>query len=595
MSIATTRARAADRGFTLPEILIAMTVSGILASALALAFSVVVRSQTGATQRIGESKDITFVQTWLPADLSSATKTWVDPQLGFLDASLPGTNVVTMARPDIDTGGAYLIMYRYEEIAGRGWVLVRYRVDNPGCPTATPVVGNCAGGPETVKRVGVAYELVSPPADWTTDQAPIHAVEVNRRNGGSAYGAGTEDRPVGEDVTVHFKSGSIYVAGGSGLSAGQEIDPNPQVIPDPVAPPSRCGRRVLVVLDVSSSISSNTTKQRVREAADSFVTGFLGTPGEINIVSFDRWLEPIGGPPGTFFDTLNDSSGRLAELQSNRSDVTTIANFPFQPHTSGTNWELGIMSSYAMPANWETGPNSQNASSPDRSNLEYHDYVPDLVVFVTDGNPSVNLNSSANWYWNSSPNSAVAAANTARELGVTDIIGVMVNNTSNESSINRLGSVVGGVRWDGNLPGNAAEADYYAGNFDQLGTIVRSITARECGGALTIQKSFSDGTPASSTGVWEFQSEQGSKVLDYGSSSSVTFQHDFQTTETFKEFWIEEQPRAGWVVDDISCTSEGLPLTTAPVKTTTPGQPDRFTIRLEPDQAVSCFIESDPD
>ncbi len=150
-----------DRGFSLPELLIAMTVSGILVSALAMAFSVIVRSQAGSQQRIAESKDVTFVQTWLPTDLSSATQTWIEPVVPFpFNADLPGTNVLTMARPDLETGGAYLIMYRYEELEGRGWIMARYRVDNPGCPTAYPVVGNCDAGAEAVKRIGVAYELV---------------------------------------------------------------------------------------------------------------------------------------------------------------------------------------------------------------------------------------------------------------------------------------------------------------------------------------------------------------------------------------------------------------------------------------------------
>jgi prepilin-type N-terminal cleavage/methylation domain-containing protein len=208
-----------DRGFTLPELLVAMMVSGILVSSLAMAFSVIVRRQTGSEQRIAVSKDVTFVQTLLPTDLSSATQTWIKPELPFpFNSDLPGTNVLTMARPDLGTGGAYLIMYRYEELEGRGWILARYRVDNPGCPTAYPIVGHCGSGAESVKRIGVAYELVAPPAVWTVDQAPIHAIEVTRRNSGSTYGSGSDSRPVGEDVKVHFKSVAIYIAGGSGLS-----------------------------------------------------------------------------------------------------------------------------------------------------------------------------------------------------------------------------------------------------------------------------------------------------------------------------------------------------------------------------------------
>ncbi len=571
-----------DRGFSLPELLIAMTVSGILVSALAMAFSVIVRSQAGSQQRIAESKDVTFVQTWLPTDLSSATQTWIEPQVPFaFNTDLPGTNVLTMSRPDLRTGGEYLIMYRYEELEGRGWIMARYRIDNPGCPTAYPVVGNCDSGPEAVKRIGVAYELVPPPAGWTTDQAPTHAIEVTRRNGGSTYGAGSDSRPVGEDVKVHFKSGTIYIAGGSGLSAGQAIDPNPQEIPDPVAPPSRCGRRILILVDQSGSITNAGAQQTVRNAVSSFIQGFQGTPGQIAVNGFGNGLKQISGPYGTYYDTLNDSSGKMAQLLN-----TTIPALQFN---EWTNWHAGIQSAYGVPAA--------------NGNFSYHDYVPDMVVFVTDGDPTRHLTETGassdapgTTAYDTHAAYAANAANLARELGVQDVIGVLVSNANSTGSVNRLASVVGGTKWDGQFPGNAAVADYFAGSFSQLGGIIQSITARECGGALTIQKRFNDGTNPSATGVWEYQSEQGSKVLDYGSNSSVTFQHEFQVGETFKSFWIEEQPRAGWVVDRMTCKSRGVDVPSSRIVRTDPataGDPVRFTVDLRPDEALSCFVWTD--
>ena len=140
-----------------------MVVASLLVTSLAFAFSVVARNQGDAEQRLSESRDVTFVQTWLPADLSSATQSWLEPQLPFpVVESLPGTNVVTVARPDVDLGTQYLIAYRYEEVPGNGWALARYRIDDPGCPTATPLF-DAGNGPESVKRIGVAYERTLPP------------------------------------------------------------------------------------------------------------------------------------------------------------------------------------------------------------------------------------------------------------------------------------------------------------------------------------------------------------------------------------------------------------------------------------------------
>lgn len=604
-----------DKGFTLPEMLVAMTVSGVLVASLAMAFSVVVQSQTGAQQRISESKDITFVQTWMPTDLSSATQTWLEPELGFpFVTDLPGVNVLTMSRPDLDTGSEYLIMYRYEDLGNQGWGLVRYRIDNPGCPTASPVVGSCSNGNELVKRIGVAYELMPPSATWDGTTSPTWAIEVTRRNGGgNGYGNGTDNRPVGEDVAVHFVSGSVYLAGGSGLSAGQDIDPNPQVIPDPVAPPSRCGRRILLVVDMSGSIGDYPDlRDDVIDASESFVNGFQGTPGELSVIGFDEWIEPLSGPIGDYYDTLNDDDGKMAYLLNTvlpgMDGVSGSSPFAFRPHAGGTNWEVAIQASYALPVGWEDidGYGQGDDLTVDRSDLEYLDFIPDLVVFITDGDPTFRQDDLGNYERDDDGgdfNAArtATAANRARQFGVTDLIGVYVNNSSSAASIARLASVVGGTPWNNQFPGNADVADYFAGEFDQLGGIVQSITARECGGALTLQKRFSDGTSPSTTGVWDFQSEQGSKILDYGNDSSVTFQHQFQTGQNTKEFWVEEQPRDGWVVGDATCEEGGLAFTAAQAASRITrvdpgnGDPVTFTFTLLPDQALSCIIESAPE
>lgn len=611
-------------GFTLPEVLVSMVVASLLVTSLAFAFSVVARNQGDAEQRLSESRDVTFVQTWLPADLSSATQSWLEPQLPFpVVESLPGTNVVTVARPDVDLGTQYLIAYRYEEVPGNGWALARYRIDDPGCPTATPLFDAC-NGPESVKRIGVAYELPDPPAGWDTSQAPTHAVEVARRNSG---GAGSSGAPVGQDVTVKFVSGSVYIAGGSGLSAGQQIDPSPQVIPDPVAPPSRCGRRVLLLLDLSTSVindwsSADDAPGNMRAAATSFVTAFQGTPGSMSVLGYDKWIEPISGNPGEYFDLLNDPTGRADWLVNEAFPDMTTGNgaynastnpYGFGPHSfgntgGGTHWEAALYSAFAMPRDWQEIDGTDDDRTKDRSDLEYLATVPDLVVMITDGQPTRRFDERFNYTnFNADGDNhqrvtdqAAAAANLAREFGVEDVVGVLVGSTNN---VGKLEQVVGGTAWNG-LPGsdpnsNADLADYFAADFAQLGDVVRSIVQRECGGALTLQKRFTDGTDPSTTGVWEFfNDEQGTKTLDYGSASSVTFQHTFQEGSTSHEFLIEERPRDGWVLDDVTCEVGGQPLTD-PTRVTredpdNPGDPVRYRFTLQADEAMSCLVISRP-
>lgn len=633
------RARRGDSGFTLPEMLVAMTVGSLLVAMMATAFSVMARAQTNAVDRVAESKDVTFVQTWLPTDLSSATQTWIEPTLPFpLNTPLIGANVLTLSRIDLATDDEFLIMYRYEEIPDRGYVLARYRVDNPGCPTPNPVIGRCEAN-ESVKRIGVAYELPAPPypsADhpdpWDpATESPFWALEVVRRNSGTAG-----DTATGEDVTVHFNSGSIYIAGGAGLSAGQEIDPDPQVIPDPVAPPSRCGRRILLLVDLSTSMVNDwnggsydlNAETDLRDAASGFVNAFRGTPGSMNVLGFDKWIEPISGNPGEYFDLLNDPTNEADALVNDKfPDMTTVTvssrafftssnPYGFGPHSSGphqtasgggTNWEVAIMASYAVPKDWHEIDGNGDNRTKDRSDLEYLDAVPDLVVLLTDGEPTRRLDDQYNYLDFSSSSAALdlvtaraaEKANLAREFGVSDIVGVLVGDTDN---VEKLADVVGGTAWNA-LPtsdpnSNAQVADYFAADFDELGDVVKSIAQRECGGALTLQKRFTDGTNPSTTGVWDFfNNEQGTKTLDYGVASSVTFQHTFLEGETFKEFSIEEQPRDGWVLQNPTCEVGGSPVDPDRIERvdpTEPGDPVRWVFELQPDQAMSCLMHSAP-
>ena len=279
-----------DDGFTLPELLIAIVISGILVVSISMAFTTVLQTQSQATNRLAESKDITFVQTWLPVDLSSALDTFSMPDETQLhaelaafappmayNAALPGVNVMTVIRPDLATGSGvyYLVAYRYHEVGGQ-WQLSRFEIRNPG--TAS----------EVVKTVGVAYEMPEPPPGWDITQAPVHAVEVTSRNQVIL-------RPIGEDVTVNFESGNEFTTGGAGLSAENQLPTDYSGgFTDPSAPPSRCGGRVALVIDTSGSVPANRGGIPTELAAVSFIDGFTGTPTTLSINGFDREAYGMG-------------------------------------------------------------------------------------------------------------------------------------------------------------------------------------------------------------------------------------------------------------------------------------------------------------
>ena len=197
--------RRRDAGFTLPELLIAVMISGILVVSISMAFTTVLRTQSQATDRLAESKDITFVQTWLPVDLSSALDTFSMPDEAELarrarcgrpprwpiNATLPGVNVMTVIRPDLEAGAGvyYLVAYRYHEVDGQ-WQLSRFEIRNPG--TASRDRQDRRRGLRDARPAG---RLGHHPA------RRVHAVEVTSRNQVIL-------RPIGEDVKVNFESGN---------------------------------------------------------------------------------------------------------------------------------------------------------------------------------------------------------------------------------------------------------------------------------------------------------------------------------------------------------------------------------------------------
>lgn len=173
-----------DGGFTLPELLVAMTLSGVLIAAISLAISVMLTATPEAEIRLAESKDITFLQTWVPVDLSSAINSYDNPDEADLEnemaagepsmsynVPLAGTNVLTLVVPDLEADDYKIVSYRYVLSAG-DWRLVRYLIKNPG--TAS----------ESLSQVGVASEVKDPPigSTWKPGEKPVHAFQITSRN-----------------------------------------------------------------------------------------------------------------------------------------------------------------------------------------------------------------------------------------------------------------------------------------------------------------------------------------------------------------------------------------------------------------------------
>jgi prepilin-type N-terminal cleavage/methylation domain-containing protein len=571
------RRRRSDRGFTLPELLITMTISGVLLGAISAALIMVLRTSPRIQQSVAESKDVSFVQTWVPIDLSSASSIETSPTFSpATSTTLPGTNALTIRRWDIsgETAVEFQVAYRYVFSIDE-WQLVRYEVRNAG--TAA----------ETVTKVGVAHELAPPPTGWTPVDAPEHAIVVRARNG---EGSGSSQ---GYDVTVTFVSGETFKTGGANIGEGSYLPANPDIgFVDPTAPPSRCGGTIVMVLDSSGSVPGQGGGTQLKDAAIQFMEAFKGTPTRFGILGFDYSAYPIyPSAAGSYFALLDNTAqvnAATSAVNAMTWDKKWYSGIPGNGY--GTNWEHGLYLPFWAPDDvpWPS--------------------TPDLVVFVTDGDPNrkmVGTNGASDrvYYYEEAVNPAIMRADRAVAAGAK-IIGVLVGNASSSSaSAARLKQVVGPVEFNAAAnggAGNAAQATFFKASFVNAATVMKQIMAAQCGGTITVQKRIQlNGVledPPTNTS-WEYSTDTGSRPLDIATASSVTFDYTFAGGTNSKTIRLtESEAPPGYLFDRFECTVAGVSVSSRVTQPITengvvvPGA----DIQLQADEAMSCISVSVP-
>jgi len=556
-----------DRGMTLVELLITVTILGIIMTSLSAAMIVILRTEQPIKDHLSESKDITFLQAWIPNDLASASSRNIDPMYQpSTRTTLPGTEVLTLDRADISTSGVttnYVVSYRYVQVRDE-WQLQRYEIRNVGLAT------------QNITKVGVAHQLASPPPTWNPTQSPVHAVSVTSRNQ-------VVLRPIGEDVQVTFGSGQEFTTGGAGLSSQDQLptDYTGGII-DPSAPPTRCGGTVTVVLDTSSSIPSQGGATSLVNAALGFIDAFSGTPTYLRIVGFDvSAYSYYPTTAGQYVNILNPSTNLTA--MRTKIDNQDLSNARWG---GGTNWEDGLWQAFRTT--------SGTAFS----------QLPELVVFISDGEPNRNRTNTPNdgdaRFNTSDLSRAVTAANYGRGTGAR-IVGILVGNDASTTNQGRMKSVVGNVAWNGTgatNPGNAAAADFFlpanSASFAELGNVLRSISAAVCGGTITVQKRIEQaGALSEATGTWSYTTDVGVRDLDTSQSSSATFDFTFPNGTTTRTVQITETPKSGYTFVRAECSSGGVAIPASRLRSPPDGSPG-VIITLTPDEAVSCLMVSQP-
>lgn len=238
-------------------------------------------------------------------------------------------------------------------------------------------------------------------------------------------------------------------------------DPNPGLS-------GKCGLNVAMVIDRSGSTSGHD--QDYKDAANAFIDGLVGTPSHIGVVTFSTDASLLSG--------YQDVSGGAGTLHTLINGLSSPSGF--------TNWQQALdltTSSFASP---------------------------DLVLFITDGNPTAHGNPGTDSGGiDQQLDPAILSANTLKASGAgPHITGVAVGNDIDISNIQAIVGAGSGVT--GNDPDVTNPNDPSA-----LPTVLHDLAVQLCGGTVTIHKTVQTGPDTYVDGVgWTFAAGEVSGQTD---------------------------------------------------------------------------------
>ncbi len=225
--------------------------------------------------------------------------------------------------------------------------------------------------------------------------------------------------------------------------------------------PAACGLDFTLILDASGSIGT-TDQQAVRDASSAFLNAMVNTGSKVAVVEF-----------------ASSAVTRYGWMPLNSANLTTLEDYLDNTYHNGdvgnwTNWQAAMLATYAI-----------NAGGP----------VADMVVFMTDGDPTAYNDSNGNPLTGQSERLAMlhafGPADQVRGQG-SHLFGIGVGLTTGDQK-GRLSAATGPDEYP--TPwSNFAQGDYTTtADFDQLADALQDIAFSLCGNSLTVTKYVDDG------------------------------------------------------------------------------------------------------
>lgn len=383
--------RRRDSGMTLPELLITMTLIGIIASVVVASVVVALRTHTGTDGRLNVASAEQSVAVWLPADLASATEATTDPAASpcgmgnrICDGiSLDGSNALMISWPS--GGGTVYVAYIYGlSDDGETYVLTRVECGASGC-TRAKVLRDLAGPdpatwvpgvtPVPAEVINVALPLAADATDESSTDSESNArrIVVTIDGGGGSEGAGGGINRIS------------ITAGGTSLG---ELEPTKATGPSFLEAKSRCGGPITIIVDDSGSIANAGASSQVETAVKEFVKALAGTPTQVQIIKFSTKShliesDPDGNGSGNWNWYYDMTDAAVVDALTTSGGVINSGLV----QSGGTNWEDAIYRTFYANRT-DLGPDGRPINLAADGDPTTH--LPNLVVFFTDGEPTFN-------------------------------------------------------------------------------------------------------------------------------------------------------------------------------------------------------------
>jgi prepilin-type N-terminal cleavage/methylation domain-containing protein len=394
----TRRRRDGDAGMTLPEVLIAVAMLGLLVAVISGALVVTMRQQSSTEGRLNVARSEQSVGLWLPGDLASAGVVSVEPDWSpcghiEVDGEWEATGVECPPLGLPAGSNALMLGWSYKDADGNvTYTNVSYQFyqDSDGTFSLARVECVLSGGAWSCSHLVVLSELSSPPVGTTWEPGvtrPFWVIEVSQPLAALA----TSEDQLAQGETKNAKrvivtidgGGTVADAGGGvnriSITAGgttrRVIDGSSMVgAPSFVEARSLCGGPMSLLIDESNSIGrpgsggSATAVNNVKQGVRDFVNALTGTPVKLQVIGFHTFSHALGTTEWhRYFDMANETevAELLAAIDTLRFDWSTAGN-----PNGGTNWEEGLFRAFYTEEGLTAEP------------------VPNKVVFFTDGVPT---------------------------------------------------------------------------------------------------------------------------------------------------------------------------------------------------------------